>query len=311
MHRRSLLLAALLAPALATRARAASGAPRVVATVSVLGDMVNQIAGKDVALTTIVGPDGDTEAYEPSAADARALAEADLLVMNDLNPEFEPWLPSLMNQAQFQGTKLVATNGVHTLRKAEEENTPAGVEAGSGEIDQHAWHDAANAAIYVANIQKGLIELDPAHASDYRTRGNAYHAQVAALDGWAKKRLADVPAPRRKVITSHDGFAYLARAYKIDIIGARGWTNDKEASAQQVADLIQLIKANQVHAIFIENMNDPRVIQRISQETGVKIGGELFSDALSKPGEGGDTYVKMFQHNIETLRAGMLSGLRS
>lgn len=308
MHRRSLLLAALLAPGLAPRARAASGAPRVVATVSVLGDMVNQIAGKDVALTTIVGPDGDTEAYEPSAADARALAEADLLVMNDLNPEFEPWLPSLISQAQFHGTKLVATNGVHTLRKAEEENTPAGVEAGAGEIDQHAWHDAANAAIYVANVQKGLIQLDPAHASDYRRRGDAYHTQVAALDGWAKKRLADVPASRRKVITSHDGFAYLARAYEIDIIGARGWTNDKEASAQQVADLIQLIKANQVHAIFIENMNDPRVIQRISQETGVKIGGELFSDALSKPGEGGDTYVKMFQHNIETLRQGMLSG---
>jgi zinc/manganese transport system substrate-binding protein len=228
--------------------------------------------------------------------------------MNDLNPEFEPWLPSLMNQAQFHGTKLVASNGVHTLRKAEEANAPAGVEAGAEEIDQHAWHDAANATIYAANIQAALIQLDPAHAGDYRTRGDAYHAQVAALDGWAKQRLADVPPARRKVITSHDGFAYLGRAYNIEIIGARGWTNDKEASAQQVADLIQLIKANQIHAIFIENMNDPRVIERISQETGVKIGGELFSDALSKPGEGGDTYVKMFQHNIDTLRAGMLGG---
>lgn len=195
MRRRTLLLASLLAPALATHTRAATGTPRVVATFSVLGDMVSQIAKKNVALTTIVGPDGDTEEYEPSAADARTLAEADRLVMNGLNPEFEPWLPTLMSQAQFHGTKLVASNGIHTLRKAEEENTPAGVEAGGEEIDQHAWHDAANAAIYAANFQAGLIQLDPAHAGDFRRRGNAYHAQVAASTAGPRSAWPTCPRP--------------------------------------------------------------------------------------------------------------------
>lgn len=302
MQRRLLLLSPLLLASFVHRARAAT--PKVVATFSVLGDMVTRIAGDHVALTVIVGPDGDTEAYEPTAADARALADADLLVMNGLNHEFEPWLDKLIEQAQFHGQKLVASDGVRIIKKAEEEHAAA--EAGPGEIDQHAWHDAANAAIYASNIEAGLIKLDPAHADDYRREGEAYHSELLALDAWAKQRIHEVPAAKRKVITSHDGFAYLARGYGITIIGARGWTNDKEASAAQVASLIRQIKQDKVRAIFVENMNDPRLIQRIAHETGGVVGGELYSDALSKPDEDGGTYVKMFRHNIETLRAGML-----
>jgi len=266
--------------------------------------MVQRIAGSHVTLTTIVGPDGDTEAYEPTAADARALAEADLLVMNGLNLEFEPWLESLLQQAQFHGVKSVASDGVRTIRKSDETN--ASGNAKSDELDQHAWHDVANGAIYATNIAAALIRLDPAHADDYRAQVDAYQRELLELDGWAKQRIAEVPAGKRKVITSHDGFAYLARAYGITIIGARGWTNDKEASAAQVARLIQQIKQDKVRAIFIENMNDPRLIQRVAREAGATVGGELYSDALSKPDEDGGTYVKMVRHNIETLRAGML-----
>jgi len=296
------MLAALGAPVLAHAAAASS--PKVVATFSVLGDMVRQIAGPAAALTVLVGPDGDTEAYEATAADARALADADLLVMNGLNPEFEPWLPDLMAQAQFHGARTVASDGVRVLKKAEEGGSRTG--AASAEIDQHAWHDAANAAVYAANVAAALARVDPARAPEYRTRGEAYRAELVALDGWARQRVATVPAAKRRVISSHDGFAYLARAYGITMIGARGWTNDKEPTAAQVAQLIRQIRQDKIRAMFVENMNDPRLVQRIASETGVELGGKLYSDALSRPGEDGDTYAAMFRHNIETLRAGMM-----
>lgn len=302
MKRRTLLIALLSAPIIAHAAP--NTPPKVVATFSVLGDMVKQIAGDRVALTVIVGPDGDSEAYEPTAADARALADAVLLVMNGLNAEFEPWLDGLVKQSRFHGTTLVASDGVRTLKKAEEESGHGG--ASATELDQHAWHDAANGAVYAANIATALARLDPAHAEEYSTRGAAYHRELLDLDAWAKQRIATVPQGKRKVIASHDGFAYLARAYGITIIGARGWTNDKEPTAAQVAQLIRQIRQDKIRAIFVENMNDPRLIQRIARETGAEVGGELYSDALSKPDEDGGTYVKMVRHNIETLRAGML-----
>lgn len=302
MNRRALLMAVLAFPGLG-RAAAAASPPKVVVTFSVLGDMVRQIAGDRVTLTVIVGPDGDTEAYEATAADARALADADLLVMNGLNPEFEPWLPDLIAQSQFHGVRVVASDGARVLKKVEEGN---GRSAAAMEVDQHAWHDAANAAVYAANIAAALARVDPAHADGYRTRGEAYRAELLALDGWAKQRVATVPAAKRKVITSHDGFAYLARAYAITMVGARGWTNDKEPTAAQVAQLIRQIRSDKIRAMFVENMNDPRLIRRIASETGVELDGKLYSDALAKPGEDGDTYVSMFRHNIETLRTGML-----
>ena len=303
MNRRAFVLAALSAPVLAPAAAAASP-PRVVATFSVLGDMVKQVAGNRVALTVLVGPDGDTEAYGATAGDARAVADADLLVMNGLNPEFEPWLPDLMARAQFHGTRTVASDGVRVLKKAEEESGRPG--AASAEIDQHAWHDVANAAVYAANIAVALARLDPAGADEYRTRGEAYKAELLTLDGWARQRVAAVPPAKRRVISSHDAFAYLARAYGITMIGARGWTNDKEPTAAQVAQLIRQIRQDKTRALFIENTNDPRLIQRIAKETGVEPGGTLYSDALTRPGEDGDTYVKMVRHNIETLCAGMM-----
>lgn len=303
MNRRAFVLAALGVPALARTAAAASP-PRVVATFSVLGDMMRQVAGDRVALTVLVGPDGDTEAYEATAADARAVADADLLVMNGLNPEFEPWLPDLLARAQFHGTRTVASDGVRVLKKAEEGGGRPG--AAPAEIDQHAWHDVANAAVYAANIAAALARVDPANADGYRTRGETYKAELLALDGWARQRVATVPAAKRRVISSHDGFAYLARAYGITVVGARGWTNDKEPTAAQVAQLIRQIRQDKIRALFVENMNDPRLIQRIAKETGIEPGGQLYSDALTRPGEDGDTYVKMARHNIETLCAGMM-----
>jgi zinc/manganese transport system substrate-binding protein len=283
---------------------AAAEPVKVVATFSVLGDMVSTIAGDRVALITIVGSDGDTELYKPTPADARALADAQLLVMNGLNREFEPWLDGLVKQSGFKGVTLVASDGAKTITDTAEEGHGDGT--GPPKTDQHAWQDLSNGAVYARNIAEGLAAIDPANADFYRSRGGAYIAQIRDLDAWAKKEIAEVPKAKRKFITSHDAFEYLGKAYGIKITPARGWTNEKEASAADVARLMKQIRQDKIRAIFVENMNDPRVIQRIARETGAEIGGTLYSDALSKPGGEAGTYLEMFRHNIAMLKAGML-----
>lgn len=303
MKRFALMIAAMCILAL-SRAPLAAEPLKVVATFSVLGDMVATIAGDRVALTTIVGGDGDSELYQPTPADARALAEANLLVLNDINPDFEPWLDGLIRQSGFKGSKIVASRGARIITAAEEEGHDTGDAAPKS--DQHAWHDLANGAIYARNIGEALAKADPANADFYKTRSDAYIAEIKQLDAWAKAEIAEVPKGKRKVITSHDGFEYLGKAYGIKLIPARGWVNDKEASADDIARLVTQIRDDKVKAVFVENMNDPRVIERVAQEAGATIGGTLYSDALSKPGGEADTYLKMARHNISALKAGML-----
>jgi len=298
LARRSFIAAVL---ALAVTPAPAVERPKVVATFSVLGDMITRIAGDKVELKTIVGGDGDCELYQPTAADARAVAEARLFVMNDLNPRFEPWAEPLLKRAAFRGSKLVASQGVNVIT----EYRPRGAVKGP-QVDQHAWHDPANGLIYVANIADGLAQLDPPNAAYYRTQADGYAGEIRALDAWAKSELAAIPSPKRRVITSHDGFEYLARAYEIEMTPARGMVNDTDPSAEDIARLIKQIRTTKVKAIFIENMNDPRLIQRVAREADASIGGTLYSDALSKPGGNADTYLKMVRHNVSTLKAGML-----
>jgi zinc/manganese transport system substrate-binding protein len=294
------LIATVLALVAAASAEAADR-PKVVATFSVLGDMIARIAGDRVQLTTIVGGDGDCELYQPTAADARAVAQAQLFVMNDLNPRFEPWAETLMKQAGFRGTKLVASQGVNVII---DDRPRSGVKG--QQYDQHAWHDPTNALVYVANIAEGLARIDPSNAAFYRNRAEAYTGEIRALDSWARSELAAVPSAKRRVITSHDGFEYLARAYDIEMTPARGKVNDADPSAEDIARLIQQIRTTKVKAIFIENMNDPRLIERVAREAGATIGGTLYSDSLSKPGGEADTYLKMVRHNVSALKAAML-----
>jgi zinc/manganese transport system substrate-binding protein len=286
----------------AGRAQAAEP-PKVVATFSVLGDMVARIAGGKVQLTTIVGGDADCELYQPTAADARAVADARLFVMNGLNPKFEPWAEPLLSRAAFRGSRLVASKGANAVI---DDRPRAGVKASGPQFDQHAWHDPANGLVYVANIAQGLATLDPPNAAFYREQADALAREIRALDAWARSELAALPSAKRRFITSHDGFEYLARAYDIEMTAARGMVNDTDPSAEDVAKLIQQIRTTKVKAIFIENMNDPRLIERVAREAGASVGGTLYSDALSKPGGPADTYLKMIRHNVSTLKAAML-----
>jgi zinc/manganese transport system substrate-binding protein len=277
---------------------------KVVATFSVIGDMVANVAGDRIELVTLVGPAGDTELFKPSLADGKNVAEAKIVFMNDLNDEFEPWLEPLLKQAKFSGAKIIVSRGAKTYTSTEERAPRS--KTGEEEIDQHAWLDPKNGIIYVRNIAAALAKSDPANAAEYRARADAYIKDLQVLDAWAKVEMAALPAAKRRVLASHDSLQYLAKAYGITLLSINGWTNNSEPSAAELARLTQQIRQEKIHALFLDSITDPRAMQQVANETGASIGGTLYGDALSKPGEEADTYLKMLRHDVTTLKAGMM-----
>jgi zinc/manganese transport system substrate-binding protein len=277
---------------------------KVVATFSVIGDMVANVAGDRIELVTLVGPAGDTELFKPSLADGKNVAEAKIVFMNDLNDEFEPWLEPLLKQAKFSGAKIIVSRGAKTYTSTEERAPRS--KTGEEEIDQHAWLDPKNGIIYVRNIAAALAKSDPANAAEYRARADAYIKDLQVLDAWAKVEIAALPAAKRRVLASHDSLQYLAKAYGITLLSINGWTNNSEPSAAELARLTQQIRQEKIHALFLDSITDPRAMQQVANETGASIGGTLYGDALSKPGEEADTYLKRLRHDVTTLKAGMM-----
>jgi zinc/manganese transport system substrate-binding protein len=277
----------------------------VVATFSVIADMLGNVGGDRLDIKTIVGPGGDCELYQPTPADVATVAGSSAVFINDLNEEFEPWVEPLLKQAAFHGTKVVVSRGVHTLT-AEEEHPVSGRQLPET-IDQHAWLDPRNGVIYVRNMAEALARLDPDGAAGYRSRAAAYTQQLQAVDDWAHKEMAAVPSGKRRALASHDSLQYIASAYGITLLAVNGWTNKTEPSAEELAKLARQIRAAHVKALFLDSITDPRAIRRIAEQTGAMIGGTLYGDSLSpSPGEA-DTYVKMLRHDVSTLKAGMLS----
>jgi zinc/manganese transport system substrate-binding protein len=276
----------------------------VVATFSVIADMLAHVGGDHIDIKTIVKAGGDSELYQPTAADVETVASARAVFINDLNEELEPWLEPLLKQAVFKGTKVVVSRNVRTLT-AEEEHPVSGRQMPTA-IDQHAWLDPKNGVIYVRNIAAALIRLDPADAADYRTRAAAYTKEIRAVDDWAREEIAGVPAAKRRALSSHDSMQYIANAYGITLMSVNGWTNKSEPSAAELAKLGQRIRAERVKALFLDSITDPRAMQRIAGETGAVIGGTLYGDALSSKGGEADSYIAMLRHDVVTLKAGML-----
>jgi zinc/manganese transport system substrate-binding protein len=275
----------------------------VVATFSVIGDMLANVAGDHLDIKTIVRRGGDCELYQPTAADVATVASARAVFINDLNEEFEPWLEPLLKQAHFKGAKVVVSRGVRTLT-AEEEHPVSGRQLPAA-IDQHAWLDPRNGAIYVRNIAEALSRLDPSSSADYRAHAAAYTKQIQAVDDWARGEFAEVPAGRRRALASHDSLQYIAAAYGITLLAVNGWTNKSEPSAAELARLARQIKTEHVKALFLDSITDPRTMQRIAAETGAMIGGTLYGDSLSPAPGKADSYVKMLRHDVSTLKAGM------
>jgi zinc/manganese transport system substrate-binding protein len=274
----------------------ATGKVKAVASFSILGDLVVQVGGDRVDVVTLVGPNGDAHVFSPTPADAKALASADVFFVNGLG--FEGWIERLKKSSGFEGEEVVASKGVKPLR----------MEGEHGEtIDPHAWQDLANGKIYVANIRDGLIAADPEGKSVYEANAAKYLDAIAEEERAVKAALNALPAARRKIITSHDAFGYLGAAYGLEIIAPQGVSTDSEASAQAVAKIIRQIKQAKVPAVFIETITDPRLLDQIARETGAKIGGALYSDALSEPDGPAPTYLDMFRHNVEAITQALSS----
>lgn len=288
--------AGLLGLSLAVLSLPAAAAEKlqVVTSITVLADIARQIGGDTVEVRSLVGPNGDAHVYEPTPQDAQAVTKAGLVVVNGL--ELEGWMDRLVAASGTKATVVVATDGVPT-RKMDED--------GQEITDPHAWNSAANGAIYAANIAKALAAADPAHAAAYQANGAKYEAELKDLDAWARSEVATIPAAKRKVITSHDAFGYLGAAYGIEFHAPVGFSTESEASAGDIARLIDQIKQEHIKAVFIENATDPRLVQQVAKASGAEMGGELYAEALSTADGPASTYAKMFRYNISLLVAGM------
>jgi zinc/manganese transport system substrate-binding protein len=292
LSRRIFVLAgasAIAASATPFRGIAAVTTVPVTATFSILGDMVQAIGGKRVTVTTLVGSDGDPHVYEPRPEDARAVTQAAALFLNGMG--FEGWLDRLVDSSDFRGGLVIVSQGVE----------PLVIGNGRGVKDPHAWHDLANAKIYATNIAAGLITSDPDGRSYYEKAHDAYIKEINAVEREVKKRLGSLPPSHRRAVISHDSFGYFGRAYGIEFLAPQGLSTEAEPSANDLATLIRQIREENVRALFLENASDPRLIEQIQRETGVRIGGTLYSDALSGPDGPAPTYLAMMRHNIRTL----------
>lgn len=288
---RTLLLAAL-ACLLAVPALAADRV-KAVASFSILGDLTERIGGERVEVVTLVGANGDGHVYQPTPADARALAGAEVLVVNGLG--FEGWMDRLIASSGYAGPVVVAARAV----------TPRAMDGGGQAVDPHAWQDLGNARLYAEAIAAGLSGADPEGAEAYRANLAAWLEDLAATEAEVRALVASLPEDRRKVITSHDAFGYFAEAYGLRFIAPQGVSTEAEASAATVAALIRQIRQEGVRALFVENISDRRLIEQIARETGATIGGTLYSDALSEPDGPAPTYLDMVRHNLRTLGAAL------
>lgn len=291
--------------AVATPLMASEPPIEITATFSILGDIAKHVGGDRVKIHTLVGPNADAHVYQPTPADAKALAKARLVVVNGLG--FEGWLERLIKSSGYRGKIVTVTDGIQTLKRVDAGNghDPAdgqGDAHGSlGGVDPHAWQDPANALAYVDSIEKALDEIDPAGKAIYRSHAEKYRSEIQALDSATRQIFKSMPKSRLRVVTTHDAFEYFGRAYGIDFIAPVGINTDAEPSAADIGRIIKQIRRDKIPAVFMESISDSRLLERIRQESGAKIGGTLYSDALSGPDGPASTYLDMMRHNARTL----------
>ncbi|MDY0011616.1 MAG: zinc ABC transporter substrate-binding protein [Rhodocyclaceae bacterium] len=266
----------------------------VVASFSILGDLLRQVGGERVQVTVLVGPDEDAHGFQPKPSDARRIKAARLVVMNGLG--FDPWLERLARSAGYGGPLVVASQGVRTL--AADTHDDHGDH--DHPADPHAWQDLGNTLIYVDNLRRALAAADPAGAPAYAANTQAYATRLQALDREIRQSLARLPAERRRLVTSHDAFGYFARAYGLAFLAPVGLSSQSEATAAGVGALIRQIRQEKVPAVFLENVTDPRLMARIQRETGARPGGTLHSDALAANGPAA-SYEGMMRENLRVL----------
>jgi zinc/manganese transport system substrate-binding protein len=277
-----------------TPANAAEPVP-IVASFSILGDLVHQIGGDRVSVDTLVGPEEDAHVFDPAPRDAARLAAAKLVVINGLG--FEGWIDRLIKASGGVPRLVIASVGVSSHRALID---------GREMTDPHAWQDVSNVRIYARNIADALISIDPEGGNVYRANLTRFDADLAALDNEIHSAISAIPPERRKIVTTHDAFGYFALAYGVEMIAPQGVSTEAEASAKDVARIIRQVKSEKIPAVFLENISDPRLAARIAAESGARIGGKLYSDALSKENASAGTYIAMMKANIRELTKALM-----
>ncbi|MDY7116464.1 zinc ABC transporter substrate-binding protein [Halomonas sp. SSL-5] len=290
-----------LAALLALPAAHAEERVQVLASFSILADMVENVGGEHVAVTALVGPDSDAHVYSPRPTDARALAEADLVVFNGL--QFEGWMERLVTASDYAGPLVVASDGLASMSDGQE--APAEDEHADhdghdhGDLDPHGWQDLNAGKRYVANIRDGLIQADPDNAEAYSANAERYLDEVEATDAEIRELIDEIPAAT-SVITGHDSFGHFAHAYGLRFLSPQGLSTASDPSATDMAALIEVIREQEVRALFHENMTSPALLEQLAEETGLPIAGTLYADALASEGEA-STWLGMMRHNATTL----------
>ncbi|MBV9461240.1 MAG: zinc ABC transporter substrate-binding protein [Bradyrhizobium sp.] len=275
--------------------------PKVVATFSILGDLARNVAGDRAEVVTLVGSNSDIHVYTPTAADAQSVRSARLLIVNGLG--LEGWLPRLIESSGSKASIVTASNGVAPRKIDADELLSRHHDPGS--LDPHAWQSVANAAIYVANIRNAMVAADPPNADIYKANADAYLAILKRLDDDIRDAVAQIPADRRKVISTHAAFGYFAAAYGITFRAPQGVSTDSEPSARDIAGLITQIKTEKIPAVFLENISDPRLIRQVAAESGAAVGGRLYSDSLTDADGEAPTYIQLMGHNIKTIASAL------
>jgi zinc/manganese transport system substrate-binding protein len=263
---------------------------QIVASFSILGDFARNVGGERADVTTLVGANSDVHVYTPAPADAKKISNARLVIINGLG--LEGWLPRLVQSSGGKAAIVTATGGIAPRKLG-------------SDADPHAWQSVVNAKIYVANIRDALIAADQAGAAGYRANAEVYLAKLDALDREVREAAAQIPQARRKVISTHGAFGYFADAYGIAFIAPQGVSTESEPSARDIAAIITQIRSGKIPAVFLENITDPRLMRRISAETGARIGGTLVSDSLTDEKGDAATYIDMVRHNIKALTSAL------
>jgi manganese/zinc/iron transport system substrate-binding protein len=295
-----------LAIALALLAVGCGGGPaatdasglKVVATTTIVGDLVRAIAGDAVTLETLMGAGVDPHLYKPSAGDVRVMASAELIVYNGLHLEGK-----MTDVLAEMGNRGVATVAVAECLPPERLLPVAGFD---GLHDPHVWFDVALWREAAGCLRDALIRVDPANAEAYRQRGDALLDELAGLHAWVGERVAAIPEERRVLVTAHDAFSYFGRAYDLEVRGLLGVSTAAEAGTADVQQLAAFIAERGLPAVFVESSVSPRFVEALIEAVRarggeVTIGGSLYSDALGSPGSPAETYVGTVRANVETI----------
>ncbi|ROP61773.1 zinc/manganese transport system substrate-binding protein [Enterobacter sp. BIGb0383] len=275
---------------------------KVVASFSILGDIASNIGQQNIALRTVVGPDSDAHVYEPSPADAIAMAKADLILINGL--QFEGFINRLVEASESKAPVIEVTKGANIIQD------PAGghYHFNNGKavfhaapFDPHAWQSVSNVKVYVNNITAAFCAVDKSGCAQYQENARTYSQALERLDSRIKNAVQSLPADQRTVVVGHNAFHYFERDYGLHFLSPQGISTESEASAADVAGILREIKKNSARAVFAENISNPRLVEQIADEAGMKVSGVLYSDALSGPSGPAATYITMMQHNAATL----------